>query len=86
MKHDKFLFPTLMTLVILLTLLSGCGSKTNPMDYVALGFSGSNGKGRAELEVDRIALIESIIGKEPESFENYGKWFSQYLIYDEGIS
>lgn len=86
MKHGKFLFPTLMTLVILLTLLSGCGSKTNPMDYVTLGFSGTNGKGRAELEVDRIALIESIIGKEPESFENYGKWFSQYLIYDEGIS
>lgn len=85
MKHAKTLFVTLLALLFC-TVLAGCGSKIDAMNYVDLTFSGSNGAGRADLTVRSLALIESIIGKEPELNESYTKWLNQYILYDEGIT
>lgn len=85
MKHAKTLFVTLLALLFC-TVLAGCGSKIDAMNYVDLTFSGSNGAGRADLTVRSLALIEAIIGKEPELNESYTKWLNQYILYDEGIT
>lgn len=76
-----------LILVICVCLLTGCGNKTDPMEYVAVKFTGYNGNGKVDLDVDYDAMIESIIGEEPDggNYEKFSKWMNEYLIYDEGI-
>lgn len=68
-------------------LLAGCGGKTDAMEFVSVSFTGYNGNGEVDLDVDYNAMIESIIGEEPDddSYEKFGEWMNEYLIYDEGI-
>lgn len=54
---------------------------------LSVKFSGYNGNGKADLNVDFSAMIEAIIGEEPagDSYEEFSKWMNEYLLYDEGI-
>lgn len=83
---SKILTAVLM-IVISVFLLTGCGSKTDVMEYVSVGFTGYNGNGEVDLDVDYDAMIEAIIGEEPDgdSYEKFSEWMNEYLIYDEGI-
>jgi len=68
-------------------MLTGCGSKTDAMEYVSVSFTGYNGNGKVDLDVDYDAMIEAVIGEEPDgdNYEKFSKWMNEYLIYDEGI-
>lgn len=81
------LWPVVFVIAICAFLLAGCGNKTDAMEYVSVNFAGYNGNGTAELDVDYDAMIENIIGEEPDgdNYEKFSKWMNEYLIYDEGI-
>lgn len=91
MKSNCTIICKIMSVILMITicvfLLSGCGNKTDVMDYVSVKFSGYNGNGKADLNVDFSAMIEAIIGEEPvgDSYEEFSKWMNEYLLYDEGI-
>ena len=91
MKINYTITRKILTAVLMITLcvflLTGCGSKTDAMEYVSISFSGYNGKGEVDLDVDYDAIIGSIIGEEPDddNYEKFSKWMNEYLIYDEGI-
>lgn len=78
---------TVLMIVLCVFLLAGCGSKTDAMEYISVSFTGYNGNGEVDLDVDYDAMIESVIGEEPDddSYEKFSKWMNEYLIYDEGI-
>lgn len=82
----KILTTVLMT-VLCVFLLTGCGSKTDAMEYVSVSFTGYNGNGKVDLDVDYDAMIEAVIGKEPDgdSYEKFSEWMNEYLIYDESV-
>lgn len=83
----KIMTATLM-IIFSVFLLTGCGSKTDATEYVSVSFTGYNGNGEADLNVDYDAMIEAIIGEEPDgdSYEKFSEWMNEYLIYDEGIN
>lgn len=91
MKINYSIYSKFLTMVLMLTLcvflLAGCGSKTDAMEYVSVSFTGYEGNGEVDLNVDYNEMIESIIGEEPDdgSYETFSKWMNEYLIYDEGI-
>lgn len=78
---------TVLMIVLCVFLLTGCGSKTDAMEYVSVNFTGYNGNGEVDLDVDYNAIIEAVIGEEPDddSYEKFSEWMNEYLIYDEGI-
>ena len=78
---------TVLMIVLCVFLLTGCGSKTDAMEYVSVSFTGYNGNGDVDLNVDYDAMIEAVIGEEPDgdSYEKFSEWMNEYLIYDEGI-
>ena len=87
---NNFFRKTLMIVLVLTAsalLLTGCGGKTDAMEYVSVNFTGYNGNGEIDLDVDYDAMIMSIIGEEPDgdNYEKFSKWMNEYLIYDEGI-
>ena len=91
MKSNCTIICKVMRVILMLTicvfLFAGCGNKNDAMDYVSVSFIGYNGNGKADLNVDFNAMIETIIGEEPagDSYEEFSKWMNKYLIYDEGI-
>ena len=91
MKTNCTITRKILTAVLMLTivafLLTGCGSKTDAMEYVSVSFGGYNGNGAVNLDVDYDAMIEAIIGEEPDddSYEKFSEWMNDYLVYDEGI-
>lgn len=91
MKSNCTIICKILTLILMsiicVFLFAGCGNKTDAMDYVSVNFTGYNGNGKADLNVDFDAMIESIIGEEPagDSYEEFRKWMNEYLLYDEGI-
>lgn len=78
---------TVLMIVLCVFLLTGCGSKTDAMEYVSVSFTGYNGNGEVDLDVDYDSMIEAVIGEEPDddSYEKFSEWMNEYLIYDEGI-
>lgn len=79
---------TVVLMIVLCTfLLVGCGNKTDSLEYVSVSFTGYNGNGEVDLDVDYDAMIEAVIGEEPDgdNYEKFSKWMNEYLIYDEGI-
>ena len=91
MKSNCTIIYKILTLILMsiicVFLFAGCGNKNDAMDYVSVSFTGYNGNGKVDLNVDFNAMIEAIIGKEPagDSYEEFSKWTNKYLIYDEGI-
>ena len=82
----------ILTSVLIITLcvflLTGCGSKTDSMEYVSVSFNGYNRNGEVDLDVDYDSMIVSVIGEEPDgdNYKKFSKWMNEYLIYDEGIN
>lgn len=91
MKNNYAITYKILKAILMLTicvfLLAGCGGKTDAMEYVSVTFTGYEGNGKVDLVVDYDAIIESIIGAEPDgdSYEEFSEWMNDYLIYDEGI-
>ena len=91
MKIKYTITRKILTAVLMITLcvflLTGCGSKTDSLEYVSVSFTGYNGNGEVDLDVDYDAMIEAVIGEEPDddNYEKFSKWMNEYLIYDEGI-
>ena len=91
MKINYTITRKILTAVLMITLcvflLSGCGSKTDSLEYVSVSFNGYNGNGEVALDVDYDAMITSVIGEEPDgdNYEKFSKWMNEYLVYDEGI-
>ena len=56
-------------------------SKTDPFDHLSIEFSGYNTNGEANISFDSNAVIESIIGEEPEDPEAYFEWLALYDSY-----
>lgn len=90
MKINYTITRKILTAVLMITLcvflLTGCGSKTDSLEYVSVSFTGYNGNGEVDLDVDYDAMIEAVIGEAPDdNYEKFNKWMNEYLIYDEGI-
>ena len=79
---------TVLMIILCVFLLTGCDSKTDATEYVSVSFTGYNGNGKVDLDVDYDAMIEAIVDEEPDSDsqEKFNEWMNEYLIYDEGIS
>lgn len=77
-----------LILVIIIACIVGA-VKTDPSSYLSEPvFSGFDTMGTATVTFDEKALIESIIGEEPqESFlsEEYNEWYQKYEAYSAGI-
>ena len=86
-KITRKILTAVLIIALCAFLLTGCGSKTDAMEYVSVNFTGYNGNGEVDLDVDYDAMIEAVIGEEPDSdnYEKFSKWMNEYLIYDEGI-
>ena len=79
MKSNCTIIYKILTLILMsiicVFLFAGCGNKSDAMDYVSVSFTGYNGNGKVDLNVDFNAMIEAIIGKEPagDSYEEFSK-------------
>lgn len=67
---------------------SGNSQKIDPFEFLGEPvFSGLDGYGKASIYFDKDALIESIIGEEPDNFfgSEYKQWLALYEEYAENI-
>lgn len=81
MKQRKMIVVIGMVAVILMVALTGCGSKVDALQYLSISYTGYNGNGTARVDLDEDALIETIIGSEPEDLEGLGEWILAYDKY-----
>lgn len=75
--------PIVALLVIVLIFVSQI--KLNPFDYVKVTFEGVDGFGEAYVEIDENAMVERIIGEEPDEFEEYIEWSDKAQELINGI-
>lgn len=69
-----------MILACLSLLLGGCGSgqKADAFAFVSVSYDGYNGNGTVNVRFNEGALAESVIGEEPEDWEELSEWISAY--------
>lgn len=76
--------PLLVVILIIASVISSL--KVDPSTYLeGPEFIGTDTMGTVEISFDKKALITSIIGEEPTSFENLAEWAELYDEYAEGI-
>lgn len=71
----------------MLLILTGCKplGKADPFDYIDLQFSGYDGNGNADVRFDCETMVVDLLGKAPESYEEFSQWLLAYSQYDDGI-
>jgi hypothetical protein len=69
-----------MILACLSLLLGGCGSgqKADAFAFVSVSYDGYNGNGTVNVRFNEGALAESVMGEEPEDWEELGEWLTTY--------
>ena len=83
MKLKKMLVFIGILTTILSMLLAGCGSKADPFAYIDVSYDGYDTNGTAHVDFNEGILIETIIGNEPDDYEELGEWIA---AYDELLS
>ena len=80
MKQKKRLLNIMAVILIIAAMMTGCETKTkvDPFSYISVAYEGYNGNGSIRVDFDEDALIESIIGSEPESLDEIGEWLQKY--------
>lgn len=85
-KFLQMVFLCVLPLCVLV-MMTGCKSlgKADPFDYIDLQFSGYDGNGRADIRFDCETMVVDLLGKTPESYEEFGQWLLAYSEYEEGV-
>ena len=81
MKKRKMMVVICAVAVVLMMALTGCGSKVDALQYLSISYTGYNGNAEADVDLDEDALIEALIGSEPEDRESLGEWILAYDKY-----
>lgn len=59
--------------------------KADPFDYMELRFSGYDSNGKADVRFDCETMVADLMGKAPESYEEFGQWLLAYSEYESGV-
>ncbi len=89
MKHSTFTVLSLCALLLTSALLlSGCvgSASIDPFDYISVTFSGYDTNGEAEVDFQKVALIEALIMDKIGKNSDAGAWLLQYDFYDRNIT
>lgn len=79
-------------MVLLLAIVPSIG-KLDPFEYTEISFTGCDSRGSINVDFDKDALVEELVGKSPsggagdaEDLEAFAKWVERYDTYYSAIS